>query len=104
MQEPRRMTIHRSLNRPHLMLGAERNLVLFAGVITAVLLFSGSISLPTIVLAAALWTSSFWALIRLAKADPHMSQVYQRHIRYHAYYSAHSCIEARIPGGGTPQA
>jgi type IV secretion system protein VirB3 len=98
------MTIHRSLNRPHLLLGAERHLVLLAGVITAVLLFSGSISLPTIVLATVFWTSSFWALLRMAKADPHMSEVYQRHIRYRSYYSAHSCIDARIPEGGTPKA
>ena len=43
MNEPRRISIHRSINRPHLLLGAERSLVLLTGVVTALLLFSGNI-------------------------------------------------------------
>jgi type IV secretory pathway TrbD component len=103
MNEPRRIAIHRSLNRPHLLLGAERSLVLLVGVITAILLFSGNISAPSILLAVCFWSVSFWALVRMAKADPQMSQVYQRHIRYQAYYSGHSCIEATLPGGSRPK-
>lgn len=103
MQEPRRTAIHRSLNRPHLLLGAERSLVLLTGVITAVLLFSGNISAISIVLAIVFWTGTFWALVRMAKADPQMSRVYQRHIRYRSYYSARSCIDAVLPGGAKPK-
>ena len=99
MKEPRRIAIHRSLNRPHLLLGAERSLVLLVGVVTAILLFSGNISAPSILLAVGFWSVSFWALVRMAKADPQMSQVYQRHIRHQPYYSSHSCIEATLPGG-----
>jgi type IV secretory pathway TrbD component len=40
MQDPRRIAIHRSLNRPHLLLGAERSLVLLTGLVTALLVFS----------------------------------------------------------------
>jgi type IV secretion system protein VirB3 len=94
MEEPRRLTIHRSLNRPHLLLGAERGLVLMAGLVTALLLFSGSISVATVTLAVLFWTSSFWALVRMAKADPQMSRVYQRHVRYRSYYNAHGGISA----------
>jgi type IV secretory pathway TrbD component len=104
MEEPRRIAIHRSLNRPHLLLGAERSLVLLAGLVTALLLFSGNISAASIVLAISFWSCSFWALVRMAKADPQMSQVYQRHIRYRPYYSAHGCIEATLPGGSSPKA
>jgi type IV secretion system protein TrbD len=104
VKEPRRIAIHRSLNRPHLLLGVERSLVLLVAMITAILLFSGNISVPTILLAVAFWSGSFWALVRMAKADAQMSQVYQRHIRYQAYYSAHSCIEATLPGGSQPKA
>jgi type IV secretory pathway TrbD component len=104
IEEPRRITIHRSLNRPHLLLGAERSLVLLTGMVTAVLLFSGNISATSIVLGIAFWSGSFWALVRMAKADPQMSQVYQRHIRYRPYYNAHSCIDAVLPGGGKPKA
>jgi hypothetical protein len=39
----------------------------------------------------------------MGKADPQMSQVYQRHLRYRAYYSAHSCVDAPLPGGGSPR-
>jgi type IV secretion system protein VirB3 len=102
-QEPRRIAIHRSLNRPHLLLGAERGLVLLTGVMTAVLLFSGSISVLTAILAVLFWSCSFWALVRMGKADPQMSRVYQRHVRYRSYYAAHSCIEAMLPGGGSPK-
>lgn len=100
MEEPRRIAIHRSLNRPHLLLGAERSLVLTAGLVTALLLFSGNISVSSITLAVTFWSGSFWALVRMAKADPQMSRVYQRHIRYRAYYNAHGGIEGSA--GGPP--
>lgn len=103
MQDPRRIAIHRSLNRPHLLLGAERSLVLLTGMVTALLVFSGNISVVSIVLAVVFWTGSFWALVRMAKADPQMSRVYQRHIQYRSYYSAHSCIDAVLPGGAKPK-
>jgi len=103
MQEPRRIAIHRSLNRPHLLLGAERSLVLLTGMVTALLVFSGNISVVSITLAVVFWTSSFWALVRMAKADPQMSRIYQRHIGYRAYYGAHSCIDAVLPGGAKPK-
>lgn len=101
MEEPRRLVIHRSLNRPHLLLGAERSLVLTTGLVTALLLFSGNISVGSVTLAVLFWTTSFWALVRMAKADPQMSRVYQRHIRYRSYYNAHSCIEAPLTGGSS---
>ena len=100
MNEPRRIAIHRSLNRPHLLLGAERSLVLLAGLVTALLLFSGNISIVSITLAVTFWTGSFWALVRMAKADPQMSRVYLRHIHYRSYYNAHGCFDA---SGGGPQ-
>lgn len=103
MNEPRRITIHRSLNRPHLLLGAERSLVLVTGLITAMLIFSGSISAMSITLGVTFWAASFWALVRMAKADAQMSQVYQRHINYRIYYSAHSCIHAPFRGGNSPK-
>jgi type IV secretion system protein VirB3 len=104
MEEPRRIAIHRSLNRPHLLLGAERSLVLMVGLVSALLIFSGNIRPTSIVLAVTFWAVSFWGLVRMAKADPQMSQVYQRHISYHAYYGAHSCVGAPLRGGNKPKA
>jgi type IV secretion system protein TrbD len=100
-EQPRRLAIHRSLNRPHLMLGAERGLVLLAALVTAILMFSGSLSVTSIAVALTFWTCSFWALVRMAKADPQMSRVYQRHIRYRPYYGAHGCIGAPAPERGS---
>jgi type IV secretory pathway TrbD component len=94
--EARRIAIHRSLNRPHLLLGAERSLVLLTGVVTALLLFSGSLSPLTIALGVTFWMCSFWALVRMGKADPQMSVVYQRHVRYRSYYGARGCIDAMV--------
>lgn len=102
MEEPRRIAIHRSLNRPHLLMGAERSLVLCVGLVTALLLFSGNISVVSIALAVTFWSATFWALVRMAKADPQMSNVYQRHIRYRSYYGAHGGVDA--PGGGSASA
>jgi type IV secretion system protein TrbD len=103
MNEPRRIAIHRSLNRPHLLLGAERSLVLMVGVVTATVLFSGGISPTSVVLGVAFWSASFWGLARMGKADPQMSRVYQRHVRIRPYYGAHACIDAMLPGGGSPK-
>ena len=94
--QPRCIPIHRSLNRPHLILGAERSLVLCAGLITAMLIFSGSISLWSIASGVIFWCVAFWVLIQMAKADTQMSSVYQRHIRYRAYYTSHGCLHARL--------
>lgn len=102
MDGPRRIAIHRSLNRPHLLLGAERSLVLLTGLVTALLVFSGNISIVSITLAVTFWSGSFWALVRMAKADSQMSRVYQRHIRYRSYYTAHGCLDAAA--GGPPKA
>ncbi|MDK2126639.1 conjugal transfer protein TrbD [Parachitinimonas caeni] len=96
MEEPRLIPIRRSLNRPHLLLGAERSLVLFSGVITAMVIFSGKMSILSLVVGGAFWACAFWALVRMAKADPQMSQIYQRHIRYRAYYVARACIKSAI--------
>lgn len=54
MDEPRMIPIHRSLNRPHLMLGVERGLVLITAMITAMLIFAGGLR-PMGLILAAVW-------------------------------------------------
>jgi hypothetical protein len=39
----------------------------------------------------------------MAKADPQMSVVYQRHIRYRSYYNAQGCIASVLPTGRMPK-
>ena len=96
MDEPRMIPIHRSLNRPHLMLGVERGLILITAMITAMLIFAGGLRPAGLILAGLWWGVSFWGLVRMAKADHQMSAVYQRHIRYRAYYAARGCLYAML--------
>jgi len=96
MNEPRTIPIHRSLNRPHLLLGAERGLVLLCGMVTALLIFVGGIKPLSLLLGIGFWGVSFWAVVQMAKADTQMSKVYQRHVRYRSYYIARGCPHALL--------
>ena len=83
----RMVPIHRSLVRPILLMGAERELVLLSAILAAVLVLSLERLLFTIV-GVILWCGSLAIFQRAAKADPQFSRVYVRHTRYRGYYSA----------------
>lgn len=78
----RKIPVRRSSNRPNLFMGGDRELVMFAGLLAGVLVFS-----------AATWYSASYgifswfaalALFRwMASKDPLMRQVYMRHLRYY---------------------
>lgn len=85
----RKIPIPQSLHRPSLLLGGERELVLITGLLSAVLIFI-TLSLPAIVMGLALWLMVIALLRRMAKADPILSKVYKRHIKYRGYYPAKS--------------
>ena len=77
--------IHRALSRPNLMFGADRELVLITGLISAILIFV-VITLYAAVLGCVAWFITIAALRRMAKSDPLMRRVYLRHIRYRPFY------------------
>jgi type IV secretion system protein TrbD len=92
-ERPREVAIHQSANRPNLLLGGDRELVLVMIMVAAGLAFS----LATwwgIGLAVALWIGSIAVLQRMGKADPLLRHVYLRHIRYLPFYPAKSGIYA----------
>jgi type IV secretion system protein VirB3 len=89
MTEWRRVPIHRALHRPNLLLGAEREPVLYTLIVAFTLVFA-ALSWPAFLVGAALWFIGLGVLRQLAKADPHMTRVYPRHIRYRRYYPARS--------------
>ena len=97
--KPREIAIHQSANRPNLLLGADRELVLVTVMVSGGLAFSLACWWGVGV-AAALWIASIAALQRMAKADPLLRRVYLRHIRYAAFYPAKSGI--RSPSPETP--
>ena len=75
---PRETVIHQSANRPNLLLGGDRELVLVMVMIAGGLAFSLA-SWWGIGLAVALWIGSMAALQRMGKADPLLRLVYLRH-------------------------
>ncbi len=85
----RRIPIFRSLNQRNLILGCEREPVLLIAVFAVALVFIGQ-SLMTLILGPGIWFTSVYFLRKMAKADPHMSRVFIRHIRQQPFYSAKS--------------
>jgi type IV secretion system protein TrbD len=83
------MPFHRVLHRPNLFLGGEREPALLTLLVAGGLAVSGMNTVSFLV-GAALWFSAIPVLRWMAKADPHMSKIYLRHIRYRGYYPARS--------------
>ena len=86
---PRETLIHQSANRPHLILGGDRELVLFAG-LTAVCLAFTVATWWGVLIGIVFWLTAVAVLARMGKADPLLRHVYLRHIRYRAFYPAKS--------------
>jgi type IV secretion system protein VirB3 len=85
----RRTPIFRVLHRPRLFLGGEREPTLMMAIVAAGLAVSGQ-NLVTVAVAALLWFGSIGVFRQVAKADPQMSQVYLRQLRYQGYYPPRS--------------
>lgn len=87
--ELRRIPIHRALNRPDLLAGCERELLLLTGLITLTLVVV-ALNLVAAITGILIWTVVVAGLRAMAKADPFLSKVYLRHIKYKGFYPAHS--------------
>lgn len=96
MDEPRRIPIHRSLNRPNLILGGERELVLMTMLFAAMIAFTAS-SWVQVAIGVVFWLTVHAMLVEMAKNDPAMSKVYLRHVRYKAFYPAQTGMHAQLP-------
>lgn len=80
----RRTPMHRALHRPNLILGGERELVLSMLIICGGVGVS-SINLVSATVAVVIYVISIGLLRMMAKADPHMSKIYQRQLQYGVY-------------------
>jgi type IV secretion system protein VirB3 len=87
MDSPHEITIHGSLDRPRLILGADRELVLSLGLISAILVFA-LVTWWGVTLGIFLWLAGVSVLVRLGKVDPLMRHVYLRHVKYQPFYPA----------------
>ena len=93
--QQREIPIHPSANRPHLVLGGDRELVLGAALLAAVLAFAVS-TWWSFALAIVLWLAAVAVLARMGKADPMLRHVYLRHVRYATFYPAKSGIHSQV--------
>lgn len=83
----RTIPIRRAGNRPSLFMGGDRELVMFSGLLAAILVFASQDWLALFV-GIVLWFASLWLLRLMAKADPKLRFVYLRQRRYKPYYPA----------------
>ncbi len=92
MNEPRSIPIHRSLLRPELVMGCEREPVLLCNLAAGITAIVSVVSTAWVSLAIAIvfYFATLVFLRRMAKKDPQMTRVWLRHINYRHYYSARS--------------
>ncbi len=93
MDSPREIAFHHSANRPHLLLGGDRELVLVSGILAAILIFA-VMTWWSILVGLMVWLAAVAVLARMGKVDPLLRHVYIRHIRYRSFYPAKSKIGA----------
>jgi type IV secretion system protein VirB3 len=85
----RTIPIRRVGNRHNLFMGGDRELVMFSGLLSAILVFAAQ-DWIALSLGVVFWFASIAVLRLMAKADPKMRLVYLRQRRYRPYYPARS--------------
>ncbi len=89
MSSLRSNPIHKSANRPNLFMGGDRELVMFSGLLSAILFFV-VMTWYAAIIGVSLWFGTVYLLRAAAEYDPCMRQVYLRHIKYKKFYPARS--------------
>lgn len=99
MDLPREIAIHPSLHRPRLILGGDRELVIFVGLISAILVFA-LVTWWSIILGILLWLCGAAFLAQIGKRDTLMRKIYVRHVKYQGFYPAKAGLNSsgvRLP-------
>ena len=94
----RTIPIRRCGNRPSLFMGGDRELVMFSGLLSAILVFAAQDWLAAL-FGFALWFLSLKGLRLMGKSEPYMRAVYLRQRGYQAYYPARSSPFRNNKGG-----
>jgi type IV secretion system protein TrbD len=89
MSALRATPLHRALHRANLLLGGERELVLITAIICGGLAVS-ALNFVASAIGGGVWVMSIGLFRMMAKADPQMSRIYLRQLRYRAYYPPRS--------------
>ncbi|EDO7342152.1 conjugal transfer protein TrbD [Campylobacter coli] len=85
MEELQKIDIYSALNKPNLIFGADRELMLITGLISFALIFTGA-TLITSVIGIALFFVCSLLLRLMAKSDPLMRQIFIRQNKYKKFY------------------
>lgn len=88
-QELRKILIRRVGNRISLVLGGDRELVMFSGLLAFALIFSAQ-TWYSIVIGIFIWFICLFFLRKAAKSDPLLRFVYLRSLKYNIHYDAFS--------------
>ena len=80
-----------SLNRPQLLMGGDRELVLLSGLLLALMAVS-VMSFLSFLIAGISFMAIVAVLARMGKEDPLMRKVYVRHLAYKDFYPAKSGV------------
>lgn len=84
-----RVEIYSALNKPNLVFGADRELILMTGVVSFALFFTGLTLVTTFTAILILIINSFFLRL-MAKNDPLMRQIFIRQVKYKKFYFAKS--------------
>jgi len=84
-----RVEIYAALNKPNLIFGCDRELILMTGVISFALVFSGMTLLSAVIGFFILMFNGFFLRL-MAKSDPLMRFIFMRQIKYKKFYLARS--------------
>lgn len=89
MSELNKVDIYAALNKPNLLLGCDRELLLMTGVICFALVFTG-FSILTMSFGIILFFVASFFYRMMAKADPLMRLIFTRQLKYKRFYPARS--------------
>lgn len=84
-----RADIYSALNKPNLIFGADRELILMTGVVSFGLFFTGLTLLTTITAILILVINGFFLRL-MGKSDPLMRHIFVRQVKYKKFYFARS--------------
>lgn len=85
----RMIPIHRAGNRENLFMGGDREMVMFSGLLAAILIFAAQ-DWNAAILGVVMWFIALSMLRKMGKADPKMRFIYLRNRRYKPYYPPRS--------------
>lgn len=89
MEELQKADIYQALNKPNLMFGADRELILMVALVSTALIFTGLTVVTTVIGLFLFFVCGFFLRL-MAKSDPLMRQVFVRQSRYKKFYHAQS--------------